>query len=93
MNPFSPSGRLLLVIVTPLVGAVVAWLLGSRGTGAVRQSAAVTTVITLLGTGWLMLSYLASPEAAAGEPYAVSEAAWLVDGPFNVRLSLGLDGL
>ena len=93
MNPFSPATHLILVILTPLVGALAAWLLGSRGTSAVRQSAAVTTVITLVGAATLILRYLASPQAAAGEPFAVSQGAWLVEGPFDVRLSLGLDGL
>ena len=93
MNGISPGTHLLLVIATPLVGAVVAWLLGSRGRHAVRQSAAVTALITLVGTGWLLLRYLQSPEAALGRPYAVISAPWLVDGMFDVRLSLGLDGL
>jgi len=93
MNPFSPATHLLLVILTPLVGALAAWLLGSRGTAAVRQSAAVTTLITLVGAVWLILRYLSSTEATAGLPFATSDAAWLVDGPFDVRLSLGLDGL
>ena len=47
MNGFSPQAHLLLVIATPLVGAVVAWALGSRGLAAVRQSAAVSTLATL----------------------------------------------
>ena len=93
MNPFSPATHLLLVILTPLVGALAAWLLGSRGVSAVRQSAAVTTVVTLAGAAWLILRFLASPEAASGRPFAVSEGAWLVDGPLDVRLGLGLDGL
>jgi len=93
MNPLSPSTHLVLVILAPLVGAAAAWLLGSRGVSAVRQSAAVTTLVTLFLAAWLVARYLASPEAAAGEAFAVSEAAWLVDGPLDVRLSLGLDGL
>ena len=93
MNGPSPGMHLLLTIATPLVGAVVAWLLGSRGRHAVRQSAAVTAVITLALAGWLVIRYLQSPEAAVGEPYAVISAPWLVDGAFNVQLSLGLDGL
>ena len=40
MNGLSPGLHLLLVLVTPLVGAAVAWVLGSRGREAVRQSAA-----------------------------------------------------
>ena len=93
MNGPSPGMHLLLTIATPLVGAVVAWLLGSRGRHAVRQSAVVTTLITLALAGWLIVRYLQSPEASVGEPYAVISAPWLVDGAFNVRLSLGLDGL
>ena len=93
MNGFSPATHLLLVIATPLIGAVVAWVLGGRGLSAVRQSAAVTAVITLVNAGWLILRYLQSPEAAAATPYAISSAPWLVDGIFDVRLSLGLDGL
>ena len=34
MNGFSPSSHLLLTIAAPLVGAVIAWLLGSRGVSA-----------------------------------------------------------
>ena len=93
MNGFSPATHLLLVIATPLIGAVVAWVLGGRGRSAVRQSAAVTALITLVNAGWLVLRYLQSPEAATGGAYAVSSAPWLVGGIFDVRLSLGLDGL
>ena len=93
MNGFSPATHLLLVIATPLIGAVVAWVLGGRGLSAVRQSAVVTAVITLVNAGWLVLRYLQSPEAATGGAYAVSSAPWLVGGIFDVRLSLGLDGL
>jgi len=93
MNLLSPGTHLLLTIALPLIGAVVLWLLGSRGVQAVRQSAAVTAVLTLVSAAWLILRYLGSTAAAAGAPYAVVEAPWLVDGLFDVRLSLGLDGL
>jgi NADH-quinone oxidoreductase subunit M len=93
MNGFSPATHLLLVLAAPLIGALLAWVVGGRGASAVRQSAAVTAVITLLLAGWLVLRYLQSPEAAAGQPYAVSAVPWLVGGGFDVRLSLGLDGL
>jgi NADH-quinone oxidoreductase subunit M len=93
MNGLSPSAHLLLVIATPLVGALVAWVLGSRGLTAVRQSAAVTTLVTLALTGWLIVRYLAAPGAAAGLPFALVQLPWLTEGIFDVRLSLGLDGL
>jgi NADH-quinone oxidoreductase subunit M len=93
MNGFSPQAHLLLTILTPLVGAVVAWALGSRGLAAVRQSAAISTLVTLGLAGWLVLRYLADPTAALGIPFARMEAPWLTSGFFDVRLSLGLDGL
>jgi NADH-quinone oxidoreductase subunit M len=93
MNALPATSHLLLVIAAPLLGAIVVWLLGSRGATAVRQSAAVTAVITLVLAGWLVLRYLADPAAVAGEPYAVLERPWFVGGIFDIRFSLGLDGL
>jgi len=93
MNGFSPSAHLLLTIAAPLVGAAVAWVLGSRGAAAVRQSAAVTTVVVLALAGSLIARYLADPAAAAGLPFALVEMPWLTEGIFDVRFSLGLDGL
>mgnify|MGYP002628793232 CR=1 FL=1 len=93
MNGFSPQSHLLLVIATPLIGAVVAWLLSGRGLPAVRQSAAVTSLATLVLAGWLVLRYLGDEAARAGIPYARLELPWLTGGLFDVRLALGLDGL
>jgi len=93
MNGFSPSTHLILTIAAPLIGAGIAWLLGSRGVAAVRQSAAVTTLVTLALAGWLVIRYLAEPSTAAGLPYALLEVPWLTEGIFDVRFSLGLDGL
>ena len=58
MNSLTPSTHLLLVLATPLIGAVVAWVLGARGRHAVRQSAVVTAGLTLVSTGWLIVRYL-----------------------------------
>lgn len=93
MNGFSPQAHLLLAILTPLVGAVVAWALGSRGLAAVRQSVAISTLVTLGLVGWLVLRYLADPTATLGIPFARIDMPWLTSGFFDVRLSLGLDGL
>ena len=93
MNGFSPSSHLLLTIAAPLVGAVIAWLLGSRGVSAVRQSAAVSTLVTLALAAWLIVRYLADPSTASGLPYGLVEFPWLTEGIFDVRFSLGLDGL
>lgn len=89
---FSAGSHLLLVIAAPLVGAALAWLMGGRGLAAVRQSAAVTAVITLALAAWLVLRFLAAPPAP-GDAFAAVETPWLAGGPFDVRLSLGLDGL
>ncbi len=93
MNGFSPQAHLLLTILTPLLGAIVAWALRSRGLSAVRQSAAVTSLAALGLAGWLVLRYLAEPSTAAGIPFARIELPWLTGGFFDVRLALGLDGL
>ena len=93
MNGFSPSSHLLLTIAAPLVGAVVAWSLGSRGVSAVRQSAAVSAVVTLGLAGWLIVRYLGDPAAVSGLPFGLVEMPWLTEGIFDVKLSLGLDGL
>jgi NADH-quinone oxidoreductase subunit M len=93
MNGFSPSAHLLLTIAAPLVGAVVAWVLGSRGLSAVRQSAAVSALVTLGLAGWLIIRFLADPAAAGGGAFGAVDVPWLTEGSYDVRFSLGLDGL
>jgi NADH-quinone oxidoreductase subunit M len=93
MNELPAATHLVIVVATPLVGAAIAWLLGSRGINAVRQSAAVTAVVTLALTGWLVARFLQDPAAAAGQPFGLVEIPWLTGGSFDVRMSLGLDGL
>lgn len=91
--PLTPAAHLLLTLAAPLVGGVVAWVMSSRGTAAVRQSGLVSALVTLGLAGWLVIRFLGSPEAASGASFAMVETAWLVDGPFDIRFSLGLDGL
>ena len=93
MNLLSPSTHLLLVILLPLVGAGIVWLVSSRGLQAVRQSAATTAVLTLVAAGWLILRYLMSTEAASNQVFAMVSVPWLTGGMFDIRLSVGLDGL
>jgi NADH-quinone oxidoreductase subunit M len=93
MNIFSPATHLLFVILAPLIGAAVIWFMGGRGTAAVRQTATATAAVTLGATAWLVLRYLSSPESAAGQPFGTASSPWLVSGIFDVRLSIGLDGL
>ena len=93
MNLLSPSTHLLLVILMPLVGASIVWLVSSRGLQAVRQSAATTAVLTLVVAGWLILRYLMSAEAASNQVFAMVSVPWLTGGMFDIRLSVGLDGL
>tara|TARA_Y100001933_G_scaffold247728_1_gene280881 strand:- start:299 stop:2026 length:1728 start_codon:yes stop_codon:yes gene_type:complete len=93
MNLLSPSTHLLLVILMPLVGASIVWLVSSRGLQAVRQSAATTAVLTLVVVGWLILRYLMSAEAASNRVFAVVSVPWLTGGMFDIRLSVGIDGL
>ena len=71
MNILSPSTHLLLVILMPLVGAGITWILSSRGLQSVRQSAATTAVLTLIAAGWLILRYLVSTESMSNQAFAV----------------------
>jgi NADH-quinone oxidoreductase subunit M len=59
----------------------------------VRQSAAVSAVVTLGLAGWLIVRYLGDPAAVSGLPFGLVEMPWLTEGIFDVKLSLGLDGL
>ena len=93
MNLLSPSTHLILVILMPFVGAIIVWLVSSRGLQAVRQSAATTAVLTLVVAGWLILRYLMSAEAASNQVFAMVSVPWLTGGMFDIRLSVGLDGL
>ncbi len=93
MNLISPSTHLLLVILMPLVGAGIVWLVSSRSLQAVRQSAATTAVLTLIAAGWLILRYLTSTEATSNQVFAVLSVSWLTGGMFDIRLSIGIDGL
>jgi len=93
MNLLSPSTHLLLVLLMPLVGAGTIWLISSRGLDAVRTSAATTAVLTLIATGWLILRYLMSGEASNNEVFAMASLPWLTGGMFDIRLSIGIDGL
>jgi NADH-quinone oxidoreductase subunit M len=90
---FTPATHLLITLAAPLVGAVAAWLLGHRGLQAVRQSAAVTSLITLALAGTLVLRFLGSDAATAGGFFAACELEWFVSGPLDIRFSVGLDGL
>lgn len=90
---FSPATHLLVTLAAPLVGALAAWLLGHRGLQAVRQSAAVTSLITLGLAGSLVLRFLGSEVPSEGGFFAAGELGWFVNGPFDIRFSVGLDGL
>jgi len=83
----------LVTLAAPLVGALAAWLLGHRGLQAVRQSAAVTSLITLGLAGSLVLRFLGSEVPSEGGFFAAGELGWFVNGPFDIRFSVGLDGL
>ena len=83
---------LLMTIFLPLFGAGVVCLVGGRSAAAARQSALVTTLLTLVGVGILCLNYQA-PEATGGV-FAESSIPWLTpESGFDVRLAVGLDGL
>ena len=81
---------LLATILIPMAGALVAWLLASRGKAAVRMCALVTAGITLALAGHLVVQYW-SDQGLKGN-YAVQEFSWLGQSA-SVHFAFGLDGL
>jgi NADH-quinone oxidoreductase subunit M len=81
---------LILTVFLPLVGAGLVWLLGAGGRADVRQSALVTSLVTLVLAAWFVAAY-----PRDGLTFAVSDFPWLGDGDntVNIHFSLGLDGL
>ncbi len=80
---------LLLAILVPAIGAVLVVALAPQGRAAVRQSALVTSLITLVLAGILVCNF-----DPAVESFAASSLPWL--GPaaaIDVQFSVGLDGL
>lgn len=83
------SNLLVLTIFLPAIGALVVCALSGRGQIAVRQSALVTVLLTLVFVGVLVWNY-----EPAVLPYAASSTSWL--GPssaIDIQFSVGLDGL
>src|SRR3954463_11434886 len=79
---------LLATIFMPLAGAILVLVGAARGQAAVRQSALVTSLVTLAMTAVLLFNY------AGQQAFALSDYAWLGESsPINVQLSVGLDGL
>jgi NADH-quinone oxidoreductase subunit M len=83
---------LLFTIFLPLAGAVLVWLLGTAGRTDVRQSALVTSLVTLALAVYLIVEYRQPVE---GDAFAASDFLWLggSDAAVNIHFSLGLDGL
>jgi NADH-quinone oxidoreductase subunit M len=81
---------LIITIFLPLIGAFVAWMLAARGKQAVRQSALITSVLTLGTAVVLLIQYW--NDSRFQEPYALTEFDWF-GTTANIRLSFGLDGL
>jgi NADH-quinone oxidoreductase subunit M len=83
------STVLLLTLFLPAAGALIVCALASSGQAAVRQSALVTAVLTLLLAGVLVWNYEPSTE-----PYAASDLAWLAaSSPVDIQFAVALDGL
>jgi NADH-quinone oxidoreductase subunit M len=91
------SSVLLITIFCPLIGVAIIAMLAPMGQAAVRQSALVTAIITLVLAGTLVVRYPHEAQESNGEFFAGSEFAWLAGSsdhaPINIEFSVGLDGL
>ena len=88
------SNLLLVTILFPLIGVALVALAARWGREAVRQSALMTSLITLVLAIVLVAHYPFGTATASSSPFAASDLAWLGQhSPINIHFSVGLDGL
>ena len=81
---------LLITIFLPLAGALVMWQVGRFGRELARGFALLITLATLVLAGVLIYNF------RPGQEFAVTDVPWLGGDSlslFNIRFSVGLDGL
>ena len=83
------SQLLLLSLLLPLVGAAVVVVIGSRSSATARQSALITSLLTLLAAGIVVWRF-----PGGIQPFATANIPWLgADSGFDIRFRIGIDGL
>lgn len=93
------SNLLLVTILFPLIGVALVAMSARWGREAVRQSALMTSLITLVLAIVLVAHYpfgtaTAGAATANPSPYAASDFAWLgANAPIPIHFSVALDGL
>ena len=92
------SNLLLVTILFPLIGVALVALSARWGREAVRQSALMTSLITLVLAIVLIAHYpfgtAAAGAASGSSPYAASDFAWFgANAPIDIHFSVALDGL
>jgi NADH-quinone oxidoreductase subunit M len=87
------STLLLSTLLLPLAGAAFVAVAAPWGQRSVRVTACCVTLLTLVLAGWLTAMFPA--DGVGSEQFAVTELPWLggSDLGFDVRFSIGLDGL
>jgi NADH-quinone oxidoreductase subunit M len=88
------SNLLLVTIVFPLIGVALVALSARWGREAVRQSALMTSLVTLVLAIVLVAHYPFGTATAGSSPFAASDFAWLGEhAPIDIHFSVALDGL
>jgi NADH-quinone oxidoreductase subunit M len=97
------SALLIFILLLPLIGAVLVIATSRSGIAAVRASALMTSVVTAVLAGVLVMNFPDDPQEAAN--YAATDVSWLAGSPtispvtapsiesLDVRFSVALDGL
>ena len=84
------SSKLLMIsLLLPLIGSAVVVVVGARGYATARQSALITSLLTLVAAGIVVFRF-----PGGIQPFATANIPWL--GPesgLDIRFRLGLDGL
>jgi NADH-quinone oxidoreductase subunit M len=82
------TGLLLATIFLPVAGAAAIWLVADQGKAVARQLALLTTLVTTVMAGMLVLRFAPSTDS-----FAVWTRPWLSGVGLNIQVGLGLDGL
>ena len=90
----TPGFLLVATIFLPLLGVGLVWAVAPSGRTTVRWIALATSLVTLIGAGWLTFAYPADGANADGTHFAEVDANWLgTASGIDVHFHVALDGL
>ncbi len=80
---------LVILLILPLVGVLLLWLVPSSRKTAVRWIALVTSLVTFAASIWMLTRF----DAANPDLQMIVNRSWLQFGSVSVNFHIGVDGL